>query len=141
MENGLKYALDGFTPDQDAESEFYWEPDGSHGWFESFSFIDETFRVIAADQGYLVLEASAEITVGAEGEFSLSVLDSIDKDHVGLGSTSVSIEETFESAILITISGEYTEDIDDLEVEEVEIVDPIRTMHFGTLEIDYGEYE
>lgn len=141
VENGLKSALDGFTPDQDAESQFYWEPDGSHGWFESFSFIDDTFRIIEADQDYLVLEASAEITVGAEGEFSLSVHDSIDKDYVGLGSISVSTEKTFESAILITIFGEFTEDIDALEVDEVEIVDPISAIHFGTLELDYGEYE
>lgn len=139
--NGLESALDGFTPDQDAESQFYWEPDGSHGWFKSFSFIDDTFRIIEADQEYLVLEASAEITVGAEGEFSLSVHDSIDKDYVGLGSTSVTKEETFESAILITISGDLTEDIDALEVEEVEVVDPIRTIHFGTLDLDYGEYD
>lgn len=87
------------------------------------------------------MEARAEITVGAEGEFSLSVHDSIDKDYVGLGSTSVTTKETFESAILITISGEFKEDIGALEVEEVEVVDPIRTIHFGTLELDYGEYE
>lgn len=141
VESGLKSALDGFTPDQDAESEFYWEPDGSHGWFESFSFIDDTFRIIEADQEYIVLEANAQITVGAEGNFSLSVHDSIDKDYVSIGSTSVSRVETFESSILITISGEFSEDIEALEVEEVEVVDQIRTIHFGTLEIDYGEYE
>ncbi len=141
VENELKFVLEGFTPDQDAESQFYWEPEGSHGWFESFSFIDEAFRIIEADQDYLVLEARAEITVGSEGEFSLSVHDSIDKDYVGLGSTSVSTEETFESALLITISGELTDDIEAIEVEEVEVVDPIRTIHFGTLELDFGEYE
>lgn len=142
--NGLESALSGFTPDQDAESDFFWEPDGAHGWFESFSFSDNTFRIIESDQDYLVLEASAEITVGAEGEFSLSVDDLIDQNYVvGLGSISVSTEETFESAILITIFGELTEDIETLEVEEVEIVDPITTIHFGTLdlELDYGEYE
>ncbi len=141
VENGLESALDGLTPDQDAESQFYWEPDGSHGWFETFSFIDDTFRIIEADQEYLVLEAKAEITVGAEGEFSLSVHDSIDKDYVGLGSTSASTEATFESAILITICGDLTEGIDAIEVEQVEVVSPIRTIHFGTLELDYGEYD
>jgi hypothetical protein len=141
VENGLESALDGFTPDQDAESQFYWEPNGSHGWFESFSFIDDTFRIIESDQEYLVLEAKTEITVGAEGEFSLSVHDSIDKDYVGLGSTSASTEATFESAILITICGDLTEGIDAIEIEQVEVVTPIRTIHFGTLELDYGEYD
>ena len=141
VENGLTYTLDGFTPDQDAESQFYWEPEGSNGWFESFSFIDENFRVIGSDQELIVLEVWAEITVGAEGEFSLSVQDSIDKDYVGLGEVSVTVEDTFESEILITISGDLHGDIDDLEVEEVEVVNPIKSMHFGSLELDYGGFE
>ena len=61
--NGLETALDGFTPDQDAESQFYWEPDGSHGWFESFSFIDGTFRIIEADQEYLVFRFIKSFTI------------------------------------------------------------------------------
>lgn len=141
VESGLTIALDGFTPDQDAESQFYWEPDGSHGWFKSFIFIDDKFRIIETSQDWIVLEALAEITVGAEGDFSLSVHDSIDKDYVNMGSISVTAEETFESAILITISGELSKKIEDLEVEEVEIVSIINMIHFGTLDLDYGEYE
>jgi hypothetical protein len=58
---------------------------------------------------------------------------------VGLGSISASTEATFMSAILITICGDLTEGIDAVEVEQVEVVTPIRTIHFGTLELDYGE--
>lgn len=137
----LESMLDGFTPDQDADSYLYWEPDGSNGWFKSFYLASNELRIIDIDDGYIVLEGIAAITVEAEGEFSLSVHDSIDRDYVHLGSVTATAEEEFESEILITISGDLDGPIEDLEIEEVEIVTPISRMHFGTLEPDFGDYE
>lgn len=137
----LESVFDGFTPDQDAESYLYWEPEGSHGWLHDFELSDNEFRIIDKDEDWVVLEALANITVEAEGEFSLSVYDSIDKDHVYMGGVSATATEEFESEILITISGNLDGPIDDLSVEEVEVVKPITTIHFGTLEPDYGEYD
>ena len=74
-----------FTPDQEADSHLYWEPEGCHGWFEEFDFVDFDFRIIDQWKGGVVIEALANITVKAEGDFSLSVYDSIDRDHVSLG--------------------------------------------------------
>jgi len=88
-----------------------------------------------------VLEANAVITVGAEGEFSLSIHDSIDRDYVQMGSVTATAEEEFESEILITISGDLNGPIDGLIIEDVEIVSPIRTIDFGTLEPDFGDYD
>ncbi|MBX9346615.1 PIN domain-containing protein, partial [Chromobacterium vaccinii] len=45
IEDKLKNALDGFTPDQEADSHFYWEPDGSHGWFKAFHLINYDFNI------------------------------------------------------------------------------------------------
>jgi hypothetical protein len=141
VEDGLRSALDGFTPDQEAESQFYWEPDGSNGWFKKFELYDNEFRIIDSDEDWVVIEVWANITVEAEGDFSLSVHDSIDRDYVSLGSVSVTAEAEFESEILITVSGELNGDINELYIEDVEIVDPITSIDFGTLELDYGEYE
>lgn len=136
--NGVNACLttyfDGFTPDQDAESHFYWEAEGSHGWFNSFDFLDDEFRVVDKDHDSVVLEAYVSITVGAEGEFSLSMYDSIDKDHTYIGSIDVEAEEEFETEILITLVGDLSGPIDQLEVDEVEVVNPIKTVDFGTLE-------
>lgn len=137
----LESYFDGFTPDQDAESQFYWEPEGSHGWFKEFEFSSEEFRVVDRDEEWVVLETYVSIKVGAEGEFSLSVYDSIDKDHVPLDSVTVEAEEEFETPILITLYGNLDGPIGELEIEEVEVVEPIGTIHFGTLEPDFGDYE
>jgi len=141
VESCLTSDLDGFTPDQEAESSLYWEPEGSGGWFKKFQFTNYEFKVIETDENWVVLEALADITVEAEGEFSLSIYDSIDRDYVPLGSTSVTTEAEFQSEILITLSGDLHGNINELNVEEVEIVYPISSIDFGTLELDYGEYK
>ena len=137
----LESVLDGFTPDQDADSYLYWEPEGCHGWFKEFDLVDNEFRIIDKDDDWVVLETLANITVEAEGEFSLSMYDSIDRDHMYLNGVTVIATQEFESEILITISGNLDGPIEELVIDEVEIVNPIRTIHFGTLEPDYSEYE
>lgn len=137
----LATELDGFTPDQDAESYLYWEPEGSNGWFKSFYLTSNELRIIESDEEYIVLECKAAITVEAEGEFSLSVHDSIDRDYVHIDSVTATAEEEFESEILITIVGDLEGPMEELSIEQVEIVSPIKCIHFGTLEPDLGDYE
>ena len=141
VEFGLKSALDGFTPDQEADSQHYWEAEGSHGWFESFTLCDYDFTIIDTDDDWIVIEVFADITVGATGDFSLEGYDPIDRDNIPFGSISVSTQEEFLSDILITLSGNLNGDINQLEVEDVEIVDPISSIDFGTLEINYVDYD
>lgn len=141
VESCLESSLFGFTPDQEADSQFYWEPEGATGSFESFMFPDSDFVVIDTDENWVVIEAWAEITVKAEGEFSLSVDDPYDRDVVSLGSITVNAETEFQSQILITIQGDLNGDVNELEIEDVEVVEPIRSIDFGTLELDFDEYD
>ena len=137
----LESYFDGFTPDQDAESQFYWEPDGSHGWFNSFEFTDNQFKVVDKGEDWVVLEAEVLINIGAEGDFSLSAYDSIDKDYVPLDRITVEVEEELETPILITLHGELDGLLDELAIDEVEVIDTVRMINFGTLEPDFGPYE
>lgn len=141
IETGLSSALDGLTPDQDADSHLYWEPDGCSAWFKEFYLQEDEFRIIDVDEDFVVLETTALITVEAEGEFSFSVYDSIDKDHVYMGSISATTEKSFESEILLTVTGDLDGDIEQLTIEQVEVVNPISSINFGTIEPDYSEYD
>ena len=141
VEEYLSTELEHLTPDQDADSYLYWEPEGCHAWFKEFEFQGHDFRIVEVDEDYIVLEASALITVEAEGDFSLSVYDSIDKDQVNMGGVSTTAEETFESTILITMVGDLNGELSNLDIDEVEIVTPITSIHFGTIEPNYDQYE
>ncbi|MDC4829522.1 hypothetical protein OHV96_17115, partial [Acinetobacter baumannii] len=137
--SALELALNGFSPIQDADSFFYWEPDGCDGYFSSFSFISDQCRVIDHSDSYIVLEAQVEIIANVLGEFSLYGYDTCDGDHVYLGSVESKKEQDFETKILITFTGEITEEADlaDLEIENVEIVKLPERVNFGTLEIQF----
>lgn len=138
IRSSLEVALDGFTPDQEADSSHYWEPDGCHGWLSDFELANHDFKIVDHAEDYVVLEMNAVISVEVEGEFSLSHYDSIDRDYVGLGGIVTTAEEQFESAILVTICGDLNGDLSDVDIEDVEVVDPITSINFGTLEPDYG---
>ncbi|ENG6062526.1 DUF4935 domain-containing protein [Vibrio cholerae] len=131
--------FDGFTPDQEADSFLYWEPEGCNGWLSDFELVDSDFKIVDHHEDDIVLEVSANITVEAEGEFSFSQYDSIDRDYVNLGGITTTAREEFTSQILITITGDLTGDLSDLEIDDVEIVDPIKSIDFGTIEPNYGE--
>jgi len=141
IHNCVESYFDGFTPDQEADSFHYWEPDGCHGWLNDFELSDNNFKIVDHAEDYIVLEVSANITVEVEGEFSLSQYDSIDRDHVYIGSVTATITEEFTSEILITVRGDLIGSLSDLDVEYIEVVNPITSVDFGTLEPDYGEYD
>jgi hypothetical protein len=141
IHNGVANYFDGFTPDQEADSFHYWEPDGCHGWLNDFELADKNFKIVDHAEDYIVLEVSANIKVEVEGEFSLSQYDSIDRDHVYIGGVTVTVEEEFTSEILVTVYGDLTGPLSDLDVEDIEVVNPITSVDFGTLEPDYGDYD
>lgn len=134
----LESELDGFTPDQDADSYLYWEPEGSRGWFKCFHLTSHELRIIETDEEFAVLECKAAITIEVEGDFSLSVHDSIDGDYVHIDSVSAKAEVEFNSNILVSILGDLDGSIEDVMVDRVEIVSPPKYVHFGTLAPDFG---
>ena len=138
IHNNLEMYFDGFTPDQEADSSHYWEPDGCHGWLSDFKLANYDFKIIDHAEDYVVLEMNTIISVEVEGEFSLSHYDSIDRDYVGIGGVTTTTEVQFNSEILVTVCGDLTGDLSDVEIEDVEVVNPITTVDFGTLEPNYG---
>jgi len=143
IEIQLESVLEGLTPYQEADSSFLVEGDGIYISFKKLLLPDNKFRMVEVDidEGWIVLEVLASITIEAEGDFSFSIRDSIDKDYVSLGSNSVTVEVEFKSEILITIVGDLEGDINELDIESVEVIDPIETIYFGTIDPDYGEYD
>ncbi|HDZ55412.1 MAG TPA: hypothetical protein ENI17_11170 [Pseudomonas xinjiangensis] len=138
VEEGLSRALDGITPEQEADSYLYWEPDGCSATFQNFALVENKFSIIDQYEDWVALSTVATIGIEAEGDFSLSVHDSIDGDYVPMGGVTASAEAVFESEILITVSGDIFGSIDQLEVIDVEVLDPITSVDFGTIEPDFG---
>lgn len=145
LSNELEQSFSGMVVDQDADSFHYWEPEGVDVSFYDFSFADEEFKIIEISDNQIVIEACVNIELNATGWFNLSQYDSIDREHVYLGSVEKEIETDFDVRILITVIGELSEkieNVDELDIDSIELIDKVERINFGELHIDYGrDYE
>jgi len=74
--------------------------------------------------------------------FDFSVRDSIDKDYVGMGGNVYTTTESYHTDILLTLSGDFSQDFGDISVSDIEVLDTITNADFGEVEPDWrGEYE
>lgn len=107
------------------------------GKFEDF--YDITIVRIGSSQ--IVARVGVTFNATARAEFSLAAWDSVDKEYVGLGGQSAERELEFDGAFLLTLAGELSEGIEELEVEDIEVVDAIGVVDFGEVEMDYYDDE
>lgn len=98
-------------------------------------------KVVRIEDEIVVLQISANVTCEVTASFDFSVFDSIDRDYVGMGSNTYTTEETYSTDILISLTGDFTQGFDGLEVTEVEVLETIGTVDFGEVEPDWGDYE
>lgn len=128
-----------FIPEIEANSSHHWEEYCSHGWLTNFELANQDFKIIDHDKDYVVLEVNANFEVRVEGDFSLAHYDSIDRDYVPLKTITRIVDKKFTSEILITVRGDLTGDLAGLEIEEIEVVNPLALVDFGALELNYDE--
>lgn len=143
LEGLLAGRLSDITPSQEADSYLYWEPDGCRAWFESFEVLESEFQIVDHDDDWIVVSLMLDITVKAEGDFSLSLTDTVDGDSVSMGGVTAAAEDSFQSEVLITVQGDLHGEADALTVIDAEVEDVISVIDFGTLEPDFGgdEYD
>lgn len=126
----------------EASSQFFHEPDYVEVRLNSFEFVcDETgsalLQPVQGQNNTLIVEAKIHIVVEASTSFSLSVFDSIDKDYVSIGSSSVSTEMEFEAEVLLTFEGDFEEGIEAVELTDFELLSSPNYVDFGEIEPDW----
>ncbi|PKG37065.1 PIN domain-containing protein [Psychromonas sp. Urea-02u-13] len=136
IESHLEDELYDLTPDQEADSVYYWVPEGSTTSFDSL-ILDPDFKIIDVAKELIVLEGQASITINAEGEFSLSAEDPINCEYMSIGGVTAQTKVDFETELLITISGQLDGNVNDFEVKSVEVVDTPHSINYGLIEPDF----
>ena len=99
-------------------------------------------RVVSINDEEIVLKVGATDEVEVEAGFDFSVRDSIDKDYVGMGGNVCTTTESYHTDILLSLTGDFSQDFDDIDVAEVEVLETIGRADFGEVEPDWrSEYE
>ena len=97
------------------------------------------FNIVQTGKDKIVAKVGLSIKAEAQADFSLAVWDSIDKDYVPMGSTSAETEVDFEAAALITFEGDFSAAPPEVDVAELELVDAIKSVDFGSVSPDYSD--
>lgn len=99
-------------------------------------------RVVSINDEEIVLKVGATVEVEVEASFDFSVRDSIDKDYVGMGGNVCTTTESYHTDILLSLTGDFSQDFDDIDVAEIEVIETIGRADFGEVEPDWrSEYE
>ncbi len=147
IEQAIENSIDGYDITVEATSYMHYEWDETSAVYQKHEFDNDKkglvkVRIVRIDDESIVLKVSAKVEVEVEGHFDFSVHDSIDKDSVGMGGAVCTTKETYHTDILITLSGDFSQGFDELDVTEIEVLDTIEYADFGDVEPDWrSDYE
>ncbi|SDM75933.1 hypothetical protein SAMN05192555_1194 [Franzmannia pantelleriensis] len=130
----------------EANSQFFYEPDFVEVSLEDFDFVTDKagnalLQPVQGQDGLLIIEAKINITATASTTFSLSVRDSIDKDYVTIGDASASETIEFESEVLLTFEGDFSQGEHEVELTGFELLSYPKEVDFGEIEPDWWSEE
>lgn len=142
IEGAIISSLDGSDIYIEADSSMFFDYDDVSASYVSHEFDNDNkglvkIRVIRIDDESIVLKLGATVEVEVEASFDFSVRDSVDRDYIRMGGNVCTTIESFHTDILLTFSGDFSRDVDDIEVAEIEVVETIKEAHFGEVEPDW----
>jgi PIN domain len=141
--DGITAAVDDMEVDVEADSQYYWEASGAEAQYKSHEFHRLTDTLVDIDlvritEMEMTVRLSVTIICDVYASFELSMTDPIDKDQVSLGSQNQTVEDNFDSDVLVTFEGDYVNGFAAVSVKTVEVVDKIQRVNFGEIEMDWG---
>jgi hypothetical protein len=90
------------------------------------------FRPVNFDDDSLTVESRLRVDIRVECNFSFSICDSVSKDNLQIGETTVSTQTNLDVKILITFVGDLNRVGAEIEVDEVDVEIPT------PIDIDFG---
>lgn len=136
--------MDGVDIWVEASSSFYYEYDDVYATYHEHNFTTDKnglveVNIIRIDDESITLKVTAIVECVVHASFDFSVRDSIDKDYVGMGSSSCEIESSYKTDILVSLIGDFSEGIENIDADEIEVTETIRDADFGEVEPDWYE--
>lgn len=147
IEQAIISSIDGFDIWVEASSYMHFEWEDTSASYISHALDNDhvglvKIRVLSINDEAIVLKVGATVEVEVEASFDFSVRDSIDKDYVGMGGNVCTTTETYHTDILLTLTGDFSQDFDDIEVTEIEVLETIGHADFGEVEPNWrSEHE
>lgn len=91
-------------------------------------------NVVSISGGVVVLKLSATVDVEVEADFSFYMKDFVDDSYMNLVNTTHTAKEKYNTAILLTLTGDFSQDFKNLNVDRVEVLETLQEANFGDVE-------
>ncbi|WP_414160764.1 PIN domain-containing protein [Serratia sp. BNK-12] len=142
IENAIINQLDGADIYVEADSSMSFEWDDVSATYISHELDSDKddlvkIRVVRIEDESIVLKLGATVEVEVEASFDFSIRDSIDNDYVQMGGNTCTTTESFHTDILLTLSGDFSQDFDKIEIVNIEILESLTSAYFGEVEPDW----
>lgn len=123
----------------EASSAFMFDYDDVSVEFEDMKILQkfgksEPIDLIRIDEDEITLSINVEIQCAVDANFNYYVEDSMDRDEIHIGSSSERVAENFNTLLLVTLSGDFTKSLDEIELVGVEMQSNVDTVDFGNIE-------
>lgn len=96
-------------------------------------------RIVRVDDESIVLKVVARVEVEVSANFDFYVKDPIDMDYVSMGSNTYSTAEVYKTDLLLTFIGDFSEDLKQLPLPEIEVLGGLSRANFGEIAPDWGD--
>ncbi|MDO3722243.1 PIN domain-containing protein [Marinobacter sp. chi1] len=138
----LEGAVENLVLYPEATSQFYYDPEYVDVSLVDFDFVldkagNALLQPVQGRGELLVVEAKINVIAEAAASLSLSVRDSIDKDYVIIGHASASETIEFESEVLLTFEGDFSQGEEGVELTGFELLSYPTEVDFGEIEPDW----
>jgi len=145
IDNYLSKTIPELNLTPDASADYYFDADYVEVTYNDFEFVFESGKAllqpVEIDADKIVIESKIIVKAEASCSFDLSMWDSIDKEYFSLSSTDANVDLDFETELLITLTGNFDEGLDGLEIDDFEILSIPTDIDFGYIQPDYGDDE
>lgn len=137
LNKAISELVETFEPHVEAWSAMEYDLDYIECAVKEWSFADRhQFNIISADLEYVVFSLELSITANFDATFNLSVYDGIDREYISMGSNTVGQEKTFTTAVAVKV---LRSDKSDIDVDEIELIEPLITIYFGDVDPDWSD--
>jgi hypothetical protein len=128
------------SPEAEGSSGYRFDADVTELEFAGLSFVGDgdefEFHIVRIGKDKIVAHVKAAIMANASAYFRFYVYD--EGDEIPMGDCHAETEIEFDAGVLLTFEGDFaSEPPSAIKVTEVELVDAIKTVDFGNVEIEW----
>jgi hypothetical protein len=146
IEQAIIESIDRADINVEASSSFYYDYEDVFATYIEHQLLSDqsglvAINIVRIEEDSIVLRVCANVACEVEASFDFFVRDSIDRDYVSLGSLVCSTKESYDTDILITLTGDFSQGFEDIKVSEIEVLETIGSADFGEIEPDWRGHD